>query len=417
MNAFFNKKTVGGFFFALLALLIFFSKTIYHYRLPKVTAAIPYNGKLSKMEISSGTAAWDKVENLYAAAGGTVAEVMVREGEQVKAGQVLFRMEYDREETERKLKEIQINREKLRIETEAVQLKLEKANGADYDLALLELEIKQAKKRVQDSEIIYEVGGISRNQLEEERDKLQSLTIQREELKSNIADQYISWQLELQTKEAEQQSLALQEEPYRKILADYDEYAVITAPADGQVLTVTAEKGAAVGEHELLAALGAGDEFIIKCNLSADNNFVKAGDSCKLTNTSHALEGVVSMVTPSEQGKTVCVTLVSDAVTSGETFDLVFEKESDVSYVLVPNGALNQDNDGYYIYQIKRRNGIMGKEYYLERLNVYISDSDSDHTAILKGITFFEPVLALSDKPVASGDVINLENAGDFFEE
>lgn len=417
MNAFINKKTVGGFFFILLVLLIFFSKTIYNYRLPKITAAIPHNGKLSKMEISSGTADWDEVEKLYAAAGGTVSKVLIREGEQVSAGQELFLMEYDRAEVERKLKEIEIDREKLRIEIEAIHRKIEKANGTNYDLALLELEIKQAKKTVQNSEILYEVGGVSRNQLEEERDTLQSLNIQLEELKSNISEQYISLQLELQTKEAELQSLALQEEPYQKVLEDYDNYTVITAPVAGQILSVEVEKGLVIGENELMAALGTGDEFIIECNLSVDNNFVMAGDTCKLTNTSHALEGIVSRVVPSEQGKKVYVTLISDDVASGETFDIVFEKESEISYVLVPNGALHQDNDGYYVYQIKRRNGIMGKEYYAERLNVYISDSDSDHTVIIKGITFFEPVLLLCDKPVVSGDVVNLENAGDFFEE
>jgi len=84
--------------------------------------------------------------------------------------------------------------------------------------------------------------------------------------------------------------------------------------------------------------------------------------------------------------------------------------------VLVPNGALNQDNDGYFVNQIKRRDGILGEEYYLERLDVYIGDSDSKNTAILQGITFFEPIALISDQPIAPGDVISVSNVGDFFE-
>jgi hypothetical protein len=60
---------------------------------------------------------------------------------------------------------------------------------------------------------------------------------------------------------------------------------------------------------------------------------------------------------------------------------------------------------------------MMGKEYYLERLNVYIGDSDSKNTAIVRGITFFEPLVLISDKAVSAGDAIKLINVGDFFAE
>ena len=59
----------------------------------------------------------------------------------------------------------------------------------------------------------------------------------------------------------------------------------------------------------------------------------------------------------------------------------------------------------------------MGKEYYLERIDVYIGDSDSNHTAIASGVTFFEPVVLSSNKTAVTKDVVLLKNAGDFFEE
>jgi hypothetical protein len=125
----------------------------------------------------------------------------------------------------------------------------------------------------------------------------------------------------------------------------------------------------------------------------------------------------VSRVKPSDRGKSVSITVRSGEVRPGESFDIVFEKNSAAAYTLVPNAALNHDNDGYFLNQIKRRKGILGEEYYTERLDVYIGDSDRTNTVIIRGITFFEPVVLRSSQAVVSGGAVSLVNPGDFFEQ
>lgn len=128
-------------------------------------------------------------------------------------------------------------------------------------------------------------------------------------------------------------------------------------------------------------------------------------------------EGIVTKVSPEENNKQVTVALKSDDVTMGETFDLEFSKESTTSYTLVPNGAINKDNEGYFIYQIKKRKGILGGEFYVKKVPVYIGDSDDENTVITKGIGFFEPIVLLSDRPLSDGETVKVANAGDFFAE
>jgi HlyD family secretion protein len=420
-----NRKTVGGFFLAALLLLVFFSKTIHDYNLPDVTAVEPEKGTLSKLEISSGIADWAQVENIYAAVGGTVEEVLVKEGEQVKAGQELFRMEFDRDEAERKLAEIENNCKKLQIDIQEINLKLDQLKQAgsaggehtDYELSMIEMDIKKTEAELQEAELLYEYGEITQRELETAQDALQALYLKRDNKLAEDKTQQDDLQFQLQAKKVDLANLELQEEPYRKLLEEYDEYAVITAPADGFLLTLNAEKGLSINENALTASIGVGNEFAVECSISLDNNFVIPGDACRLDNSSHRFDGTVTYVTPRENGKTVQVSIVSDDVSAGETFDITFKKESTTTYTLIPNGALNQDNDGYFLNQIKRREGIMGDEYYIERLDVFIGDSDSENTAIVQGITFFEPVMLVSDKPVTAGDVVSLENAGDFFED
>lgn len=451
-----NRKTVGIFFLAAMLLLIFFSKTIYTYNLPVVTAVKPENGRLSKLEMSTGIVDFADVENLYAAVSGTVGEVLVKEGDLVTEGQELLRLAFDRDDAERRLREIQNSRSKLYTDIQSINLKLEKLNrnvgdlnnetyereeASTYELDLVSVDIRKAKAELKDVRERYDDGDATDLELEKARYNLQSLYIKYDELEKKLKEQeekdkesiedkeksresklkdyeadIAALKLDLKLKDIDINNLSLQEEPYKKALSDFDAYAVIAAPIGGTIVSLDIGKGEAVKEDQLIAAIGTSGEFNVDCSVSLDNNFVIPGDTCELSNASHVLSGVVTKVKPASQGKTVSISFASDEVTTGETFDITFTKESATTYTLVPNGALKQDNDGYFLNQIKRRDGILGKEFYLERIDVYIGDSDSRNTAITQGITFFEPVMLLSDKPADSGDTISLENAGDFFE-
>ena len=416
-----NKKTVGGAFLLLLVLLIFCSKTVYNHNLPLINAVKPQSGRLSKLEMSSGLAAWAEIERVYIPLSGLCGEVLVKEGEMVTAGQPLISLEFDSEEAQRRLREIAASRARLQIDIENIQLRLQRLERADgsagYAADNLAKEIAQAQNALDDAQILFELGDISQRDVNAAEEALENLYLKGDRAAVDYVADTAALNLDLRAKQLELSNLSLQEEPYRQALADYEAYAELTAPIGGQLISISAQKGARLNENALLAEIGAGQEFIVECSISLDNNFVLPGDTCELSNSAHVLKGTVSRITPTERGKTVAISLVSAEATAGETFDIVFEKESSTTYTLVPNGALNQDNEGYFLYQVKRRDGMLGKEYYLERLNVYIGDSDSNNTAIIKGILFFEPLVLTSDKPVGAGDVVRLTNVGDFFAE
>ncbi|MCL1816434.1 MAG: hypothetical protein FWG43_02375 [Clostridiales bacterium] len=416
-----NKKTVGGGFLVLLILLIFCSKTVYSYNLPQVNAVKPQNGRLSKLEMSSGIAKRAEIELVYTKVSGICGELQVKEGDTVEAGQVLLNMVFERDDAERRLREIAASRAKLKIDIQNIYLKLEKLGSSGgltgYEGQNLKRDIAEAQKKLNDAQALYELGGISQRELMSAEEALQNLFDKQDKITADYNLDEESLRLELQAKQLELSNLTLQEEPYNKLLADYDAYAEIIAPVSGQLLSINAQKGARLNENVLLAEIGVGQEFTVECSISLDNNFVLPGDICELSNSTHLIKGTVSRISPSQHGKTITVSLVSDEVVAGETFEIKFEKVSSTTYTLVPNGALNQDNDGYYLYQVKRRDGMLGKEYYLERVSVYIGDNDNKNTVIIKGITFFEPLVLTSDKPVEAGSIVKLANVGDFFAE
>jgi multidrug efflux pump subunit AcrA (membrane-fusion protein) len=447
-----NKKTVGGLILAALLLLIFFSNTIYTYNLPVVTAVRPHNGRLSKIEVSRGVADFAEVQNVYIELAGIAEEVLVKEGDFVEEGQELLRLSFDRDEAERRLMELENSRNKLKNDIENINLRLARIERnvrnleaevytADevsrYELEQLDFKIRTTRARLQDQlvqfgysleanilrneldSLIHQQANIEENMRKRTEDARENVREQERARRTRLADYKSDKEIliiELSQKEIDLDNLTLQEQPHRRALRDFSESAVVTSPADGYVIRLDVSKGEAVRANHLAAVIGEAGGFIVVCNVPLDNNFIAAGDTCELSNTSHILRGVVTKVTPVSNGKTVTVSVASDEVTAGETFDVTFRKDSTVSYILVPNGAVNQDNDGYFVNQVRRRDGILGKEFYLNRVNVYIGDSDARNTVITQGVRFFEPLALVSDKPVSPGDTIVLANAGEFFD-
>ena len=477
-------KIVGGVFIALVLLLVFFSKTVYNYDLPRVTAQRPNSGRLDKVETSSGQAEWEATEKIYAPLTGDVAEVLVEEGDRVEAGQPLYRMSYDADvdSAERKLREIDNSEKKLVNDVENTKLSIEQAKRqidsversiqavdaevaaieenaaaaaakADNDMAQLEMDILKAERSLADSEVLFEIGAGTARDVDTARESLDALELKRQaqelsaadtqrsyakqadDVRAKVADyrksiedsraQIETYELSLQSKDIDLAGYALQAEPYKQQLDDYEAHAVVASPTNGTVLSLGTEKGVRVNENAMVAEVGVEGSFVVFCSISIDNNFVGTGDPCQLENSTHTLAGSVQSITlagASATGsggatsKTVKIALDSDEVESGETFTITFEKMSQTSYTLVPNSALNVDNEGYYVYQVKRRKGILGDEYYIGRLGVYIGDSDGTNTAIVRGTMFFDPLVISSDKTISEGDVVLLENESDFLE-
>lgn len=400
---------------AVLALAIFFSRTLYFYRLPEVSAVQPFRGFLNKLEISWGLASWAERETIYARRSGLVGEVWVREGQEVEAGQILLSMDFDVEEAERKLREIRNNLEKLQNSIDFTEARLGALNraldgspeGEGRGPAALELERAERERQV--AELFYSLGERSRHEAEAAGARLEALRLgyegERESLRFDLA-----------AKRLDLLNLGIQEEAQAAILRDYRNHAVLRSPVRGTVVSLNAARGGYVLENSPLIVLGAGNEFVVECTVSAENNFILPGDLCELSNAAHTLKGTVLTVKPGEGGKIVAVGVVSDELRAGESFEVYFEKTGSAPLTLVPNAALNQDGQGYFLNRIKRRRGIMGEEYYVDRLDVYIGDSDLNNTAIIRGLSFFEPVVLRGDKPVAPGDLVSLLNPEDFFE-
>lgn len=417
MKALINKKTIGGMILTAGLLLCFFSKTIFYHNLPEVTAVKPTKGKLNKMETSSGISTYAETNTIYADEEGIAGDIFVKEGDHVKAGQELYRIDYDRDPVIQKLEESAGSREALRQTIDNYNQQIELSKQPNLEEIKLEQSLKEAETAYALSLELHGIGEASSQELTAAKNLVDNLNIELAQARTAAEGRTKTLQLERDAKLLELENLERSDQTHKKLLETYDNKSVITAATDGVIQSLNVTKGQAINKNEQILTMGVGNEYIVECPVSLNNNFIVPGDTCELTNSSRVLKGTVSNIIPSENEKKVRILVTAEEVTAGETFDVTFKKESETSYTLVPNGAVNQDSEGYYLNQVKRREGILGMEFYLERIAVYIGDSDSKNTVITQGITFFEPIMLNSSKAVASGDTILLKNAGDFFEE
>ncbi|MCL2752446.1 MAG: HlyD family efflux transporter periplasmic adaptor subunit [Firmicutes bacterium] len=476
----FSIKTVSAGVVAALLVLVFLSGTIYNFNLPAVTAALPKRGPLQQTELTTGIVQYAEEAALYAALGGTAAAILVREGETVRAGQPVIEMDFRGADADvqscidnadasfrEQLDNLRLSRSRLQVDIERTETNIRNTERqidelrretfrsdtvSDFELRQTEADITQAEAHLAQIQLLFDAGAASRQELTTAENSLASLqnrrnnllTVYREGVENRderLAEQEESrdrqilnlrHQLELlhqerRTRSLETEALSLQEETmsrelqarladYESQLSDYTRYAVLFAPADGVVTASPISRGQHIAVGQRLMTFGLDHAFIVECDVPLSNNFIIPGDTATLYNASHTLEGTVTQVIPEANSKRVTLAVAHDRINAGETFMIQFEKISEASFVLVPNGAVNRDGEGYFLNQIRRRRGVLGTEFFTERLSVYIGDSDSTHTAIIRGITFFEPIAVISDRPFTQGQTIRLQNEGDFFE-
>lgn len=475
-----NKKTVSAAIVASLLVLIFLSGTIYNFSLTAVTAVRPVRGHLNHSELTSGVVRHAELVEVYAHIAGWADSVIVREGDFVYEGQTVIRLDFRGQDTDisgqieaaeihlqEQLANLELNRNRTQLDItrlnanienlqrqreELVNETLRQDTVSDFELLRSLRDIETAEEALARVQLLYNEGIATRHELRTSEESLQNLRIvheniqrvyrenhernqvQREDWQTSRERQLRDLQHQTETLERDRQARNLDMEAFRlqettmrrdfeTRVADYEgrredfaNFAEITAPVDGIVTFMPISQGQHISANQLLGIFGTANAFVVECEIPISNNFVSPGSGALMYNAAHTLRGIVMQVVPLEHTKRVYIAIESDRVGAGETFTIQFEETSADTFVLVPNGAINRDNDGYFVNQIRRRRGILGDEFYAERLGVMIGDADNDNTAIIRGITFFEPIVLYGTAPFSHGETLRLRNEGDLFE-
>ena len=457
-----------------LAVLIFLSATIYNAAKPSVTAEMPFRGYIEHFEIATGVAQRSFGDEfwLHSRVSGWIDSIFIEEGDTIYQGQILIGMDFRDSVQEIQLRiqnveaefrdamdNLSIERARIRAETritnlsiQRIQSRLEEMHyyehspdtGLVFAIIQNEDDIYRAYVLMTQLKSLFEAGVVAQIEVTTAETNLNDLILHGEYLQRQQenqseyfyrqqANQIIDLERQVETfrntldiNQLDMQSFTVAERTlrqntetilsaYNAILNTFDEFREMKAPVSGIVTNINVKRGQYISDNQLIIEIGIAPSIFVLSEVTLDNTFVYPGDTTRLHNAFRSIEGTVISITPEERGRIVRISIDSEDLIPGETFTVHYEKTSTYSAILVPNAAVGRDGQGHFINVVRRRSGILGNEFYSRRVRVLIGESDAHNTEIVQGITMFEPVIILSDRPFDENQSIRLRNEVDFF--
>ena len=350
-------------FIVVMLALTFFSRTINNFTLPKVTYETPASGALIKDITGIGSVQAKSVRDLYVQTNMRVTEVMVEVGDAVKQGQIL-----------------------LTLDVSDIEIRLMNVQNA---LQTAQQNLEKAERHYGNSQILYEAGGLPANDLADAKMNFDSARMNYETAKKS---------LDKAVKDNRDMSKGM-----------------VKAPCDGIVIKLNFSEGMTATASQPLyriADIGGGFQFVATVNISAAE-YLESGDGAEITINSlndKMIQGKVKQIRDNQQQigvkKDVDIDIPSDGLVGGESGTANIKKNIGFYKTLVSNSAVGQDIIGYFVYVLKERKGPLGDEYYVQKVEVSIGDSDNTKTAVLSGITAMDKVISYSDKPLDEGSSV-----------
>lgn len=358
-----NKKIVGIVIIVTLIGIIGFYMANRN-KIVQVDAAVAVEGSIEKYVEELGIVKAKNQGDIYASASGTVKEILVDIGDEVKKGDVLV-----------KLDDMQVSKEIQGLEAERSAI-LAQYNEAKESVDIesiekLELTVKDMERRTQkaeetanNSQMLYEAGAISH---EEYKNTLDNLELE----KSNL--EKIKLDLELMNKPVSKNIIAQYEARLKQIdiqkekLKDLSRDFTIISNIDGIVLRKTIEEGSYIQPGMDIMEIGNVEELYIESDILVDDiAYVQEGARVKISNKNLGLvdlEGVVKKIYPYaftkvsdlgvEQRRVKVDIEIKDSIENirpGYDLDIKIVVDSKANTILIPKDSIFDMEGKHFVF-------------------------------------------------------------------
>lgn len=364
-------RLVAGLFFGLLVAFTLLGNTLQALTLPRAVTTQPGKGALEHAYRGSATLRPGEERDLTNPAGWKVANVLVKQGDAVQAGQTL--VEYDDSEAKLQLEDMQAALQKLNMSMDQLERNFIEAAQQENEPAKA-----SAKTAIEAAHI-------------------------------DIASQERHIQLFQQQLEANRQLVA----PFDGIVAEV--HAAVGLPSSGMP-DIRLSNSAKGFRFELqipanvAATLNVGDTLDVQ--LLGKSSRMMRGDIAGLEDTVVTSGGGSGNAgdNPSSPATNRLIVAVSDpSLLGGERVQVNIAKASKENQLLVPNDSVRKDSSGTYVYTVKEQKGPLGNAYYAVRTPVEIIDANESMTAVSGGLFEQQSIIAGGSEAITDGTRIRLQ--------
>lgn len=406
-----NVKKAIYIFIAVMLFLTLFSKTINNLMLPRVITTTPQEGTLIKEVRAEGIVEGKDIYSAYTKESFQVEEIKVQIGETVSKGQLL--MVIDTKDLERELYEEQ----KILAQKEITLEILRAENAREIAAAQDNLDLK--RRNAAAAKKLYEKGAESKVNLENVEADLRAAERaynaalgggDQPKGKSNLDIKKAGLDIQLQQS---------------KIAALQDELKTVSkviAPDDGVITALNCSQGSLTDPAKPLYALTSRQGgFELKVTIdSTKADYFKPGDEVEVSipaSEEGQIKGKIRGIRTTsadetsnqkKEQKEVVIDLQSPSLRGGEHAEIDIKKKTRGYELLIPNQAVRKDKNQTCVYILQEKKGALGKEYYIQKVNIFCVDADDSKTAVSEGLMWDEKIVCSSDKMVFEGDRVKL---------
>ncbi len=214
------------------------------------------------------------------------------------------------------------------------------------------------------------------------------------------------------------EALRLDIEKQQAVIASYDTIrdGTITAGIDGTVLEV-AIAGAVADENAVAVISNVAGGYIATADIpEADAAKLPNGAQVNVSIPQGYYDGgnpimatLLSISSPTGNGMVrITVRLPAGEWKHGQAVQLEAVLSRQQYQSCVPLSALGQGQEGYFVYVMEERSGVLGTENVVRKVPVTLLARDANMAAIEGGIFGGERVISWTSKPLADGDKVRV---------
>ena len=209
-------------------------------------------------------------------------------------------------------------------------------------------------------------------------------------------------------------ALQLKIEQYKELK---DNLGIILAQKSGTVIQVGISVGERTPDNAFLKITDDSIPYQFKTTItSQERKQVEVGISVaiKLGGSQNKIEGRIRYITESDfvmEGYDVFVDLPEGIGIPNMAGSLYHANSGEKFTTVIPVDAIFVEQNKNYIYRFKEREGILGKEYYIDKMLVKIVEQNQEWIAIDSGtLEASTMIIIAANKEIKNGDTVKFEN-------
>lgn len=428
-------KNIAIIFLVVLLVLTFFSNTIMNITLPEVATQYVTSGDISPQVRGSGTAQIEDPYNVTISDTRVIKSVQKHVGDDVKTGDVIYELE-DTESDELKQARKDYNTAQTEFEKalfssglsdsvitrirqgnflseDAMQKELADANDA-YNTALSNDNAAADRvTRLGGSTSDTPAGDGSALSVALYRKQQTAAALTTATARKDQTQKDISAELDLKA------SYQTMKDASDKVsdLEKKDIGASVTAPVDGTVETLAYNPGESTTAGSTAAVIKeTGKNVTVSFTCTKEEAAkLKVGTEAQPQNAWNysgdfkaTLTNIGADTSDPTNNKLLTFTVVSDEVSVGDNVALSVGESAKSYDLVVPNSAVRQDNNGYFLLVVVSKSTPLSNRYIANRVGITVITHDDVNSAVSGDLSGNEYVITTTSKPVSAGQQVRL---------